>query len=178
MIFLKNVSWLVNSFIRAQGVLVTLDNRRLYALQRFALQEWPTPCLVRALCVDELTPTRQDLMKYDGDEIYWKSDAGGCGLHGYFAASLMNEDECIYSLVLICINVYIISCALSCMIDLISTFFGVAAWTSQRGLLALFTRVPCWKLMVIWTKRYWESESPWHKMLFENCVRSQSLVCL
>lgn len=44
--------------LKEQGVLVTLDNRRLYALQRFALQEWPTPCLVRALCVDELTPTR------------------------------------------------------------------------------------------------------------------------
>jgi hypothetical protein len=40
------------------GVLVTLDNRRLYALQRFALQEWPTVCLVKALCVEELTPTR------------------------------------------------------------------------------------------------------------------------
>jgi len=40
------------------GVLATLDNRRLYALQRFALQEWPTPCLVKALCVDELTPYR------------------------------------------------------------------------------------------------------------------------
>mmetsp|Transcript_85228 Transcript_85228/g.104510 ORF Transcript_85228/g.104510 Transcript_85228/m.104510 type:complete len:284 (-) Transcript_85228:8-859(-) len=44
--------------LKEQGVLVTLDNRRLYALQRFALQEWPAPCLVRALCVDELTPTR------------------------------------------------------------------------------------------------------------------------
>lgn len=40
------------------GVLVTLDNRRLYALQRFALQEWPQICLVKALCVEELTPTR------------------------------------------------------------------------------------------------------------------------
>lgn len=40
------------------GVLVTLDNRRLYALQRFALQEWPQVCLVKALCVEELTPTR------------------------------------------------------------------------------------------------------------------------
>mmetsp|Transcript_71028 Transcript_71028/g.169479 ORF Transcript_71028/g.169479 Transcript_71028/m.169479 type:complete len:615 (-) Transcript_71028:55-1899(-) len=44
--------------LKEQGVLVTLDNRRLYALQRFALQEWPSPCLVKALCVDELTPTR------------------------------------------------------------------------------------------------------------------------
>jgi len=44
--------------LKEQGVLVTLDNRRLYALQRFALQEWPTVCLARALCVDELTPTR------------------------------------------------------------------------------------------------------------------------
>ena len=88
----------LNSFIRAQGVLVTLDNRRLYALQRFALQEWPTPCLVRALCVDELTPTRQDLMMkwWNTMEMrFLESDAGGCGLHGYFAASLMNEDECI-----------------------------------------------------------------------------------
>lgn len=77
--------------VRAQGVLVTLDNRRLYALQRFALQEWPTPCLVRALCVDELTPTRQDLMmENDGDEIFgFSDDAGGCGLHR------MNDDECI-----------------------------------------------------------------------------------
>jgi len=45
-------------YLKEQGVLVTLDNRRLYALQRFALQEWPSICLVRALCVDELTPTR------------------------------------------------------------------------------------------------------------------------
>lgn len=45
-------------YLKEQGVLVTLDNRRLYALQRFALQEWPTVCLARALCVDELTPTR------------------------------------------------------------------------------------------------------------------------
>lgn len=44
--------------LKEQGVLVTLDNRRLYALQRFALQEWPNPCIVRALVVDELTPTR------------------------------------------------------------------------------------------------------------------------
>jgi len=44
--------------LRQQGVLVTLDNRRLYALQRFALQEWPAPCFVKAFCVDELTPTR------------------------------------------------------------------------------------------------------------------------
>jgi len=44
--------------LKAFGVLVTLDNRRLYALQRFALQEWPTVCLVKALCVEELTPTR------------------------------------------------------------------------------------------------------------------------
>lgn len=44
--------------LKEQGVLVTLDNRRLYALQRFALQEWPTVCLAKALCVDELTPTR------------------------------------------------------------------------------------------------------------------------
>jgi hypothetical protein len=44
--------------LRDQGALVTLDNRRLYALQRFALQEWPKVCLARALCVDELTPTR------------------------------------------------------------------------------------------------------------------------
>lgn len=36
-----------------------------------------------------------EMMKYDGDEIFWKSDAGGCGLHGYFAASLRNGDECI-----------------------------------------------------------------------------------
>mmetsp|Transcript_74032 Transcript_74032/g.200228 ORF Transcript_74032/g.200228 Transcript_74032/m.200228 type:complete len:576 (+) Transcript_74032:113-1840(+) len=44
--------------LREQGVLVTLDNRRLYALQRFALQEWPAICLVKSLCVTELTPTR------------------------------------------------------------------------------------------------------------------------
>lgn len=44
--------------LKEQGVLITLDNRRLYALQRFALQEWPTVCLAKALCVDELTPTR------------------------------------------------------------------------------------------------------------------------
>lgn len=44
--------------LKSFGVLVTLDNRRLYALQRFAMQEWPTPCLVKALCVEELTPTR------------------------------------------------------------------------------------------------------------------------
>lgn len=44
--------------LREQGVLVTLDNRRLYALQRFALQEWPNICLVKSLCVCELTPTR------------------------------------------------------------------------------------------------------------------------
>jgi len=44
--------------LKEQGVLVTLDNRRLYALQRYALQEWPNPCIVRALVVDELTPTR------------------------------------------------------------------------------------------------------------------------
>lgn len=44
--------------LKEQGALVTLDNRRLYALQRFALQSWPNICLVRALCVDELTPTR------------------------------------------------------------------------------------------------------------------------
>jgi hypothetical protein len=44
--------------LKQQGVLVTLDNRRLYALQKFALQEWPNVCLARALCVDELTPTR------------------------------------------------------------------------------------------------------------------------
>eukprot|EP00931_Biecheleriopsis_adriatica_P066770 TRINITY_DN4104_c0_g1_i1.p1 TRINITY_DN4104_c0_g1~~TRINITY_DN4104_c0_g1_i1.p1 ORF type:complete len:706 (-),score=138.05 TRINITY_DN4104_c0_g1_i1:327-2360(-) len=44
--------------LKEQGVLVTLDNRRLYALQHFALQEWPLPCLVKALCVEELTPTR------------------------------------------------------------------------------------------------------------------------
>jgi len=44
--------------LKQQGVLVTLDNRRLYALQRFALKEWPTLCLVKVLCVDELTPTR------------------------------------------------------------------------------------------------------------------------
>lgn len=45
-------------YLRQQGVLVTLDNRRLYALQKFALQEWPAVCLAKALCVDELTPTR------------------------------------------------------------------------------------------------------------------------
>mmetsp|Transcript_74183 Transcript_74183/g.214907 ORF Transcript_74183/g.214907 Transcript_74183/m.214907 type:complete len:524 (+) Transcript_74183:1773-3344(+) len=44
--------------LKEQGVLVTLDNRRLYALQRFALEKWPTVCLAKALCVDELTPTR------------------------------------------------------------------------------------------------------------------------
>eukprot|EP00929_Paragymnodinium_shiwhaense_P107186 TRINITY_DN7324_c0_g3_i1.p1 TRINITY_DN7324_c0_g3~~TRINITY_DN7324_c0_g3_i1.p1 ORF type:complete len:656 (+),score=140.32 TRINITY_DN7324_c0_g3_i1:76-2043(+) len=44
--------------LKQQGVLVTLDNRRLYALQKFALQEWPNICLVRALSVEELTPTR------------------------------------------------------------------------------------------------------------------------
>eukprot|EP00931_Biecheleriopsis_adriatica_P066771 TRINITY_DN4104_c0_g1_i3.p1 TRINITY_DN4104_c0_g1~~TRINITY_DN4104_c0_g1_i3.p1 ORF type:complete len:697 (-),score=153.06 TRINITY_DN4104_c0_g1_i3:5-2095(-) len=44
--------------LKEQGVLVTLDNRRLYALQRFVLQEWPQACLVKALCVEELTPTR------------------------------------------------------------------------------------------------------------------------
>lgn len=44
--------------LKQQGVLVTLDNRRLYALQRYALQEWPSMCWARALCVDELTPTR------------------------------------------------------------------------------------------------------------------------
>lgn len=44
--------------LKEQGVLVTLDNRRLYALQRFALQEWPAVCLVKSLCVTELTPTR------------------------------------------------------------------------------------------------------------------------
>mmetsp|Transcript_100664 Transcript_100664/g.174792 ORF Transcript_100664/g.174792 Transcript_100664/m.174792 type:complete len:709 (-) Transcript_100664:99-2225(-) len=44
--------------LKQQGVLVTLDNRRLYALQKFALQEWPAVCLAKALCVDELTPTR------------------------------------------------------------------------------------------------------------------------
>lgn len=40
------------------GCLATLDNRRLYALQRYALQEWPKVCVVKALCVEELTPTR------------------------------------------------------------------------------------------------------------------------
>eukprot|EP00929_Paragymnodinium_shiwhaense_P107185 TRINITY_DN7324_c0_g1_i2.p1 TRINITY_DN7324_c0_g1~~TRINITY_DN7324_c0_g1_i2.p1 ORF type:complete len:666 (+),score=142.33 TRINITY_DN7324_c0_g1_i2:98-2095(+) len=44
--------------LKQQGVLVTLDNRRLYALQRFALENWPAVCFCRALCVDELTPTR------------------------------------------------------------------------------------------------------------------------
>jgi len=44
--------------LKQQGVLVTLDNRRLYALQRFALEQWPNVCLAKALCVDELTPTR------------------------------------------------------------------------------------------------------------------------
>merc|ERR1719199_2281926 len=44
--------------LKSFGVLVTLDNRRLYALQRFAMQEWPSLCLVKALCVEELTPTR------------------------------------------------------------------------------------------------------------------------
>lgn len=44
--------------LKEQGVLVTLDNRRLYALQRFALQEWPAVCFTKALVVDELTPTR------------------------------------------------------------------------------------------------------------------------
>jgi len=44
--------------LKEQGVLITLDNRRLYALQRFALQEWPVVCLAKVLCVDELTPTR------------------------------------------------------------------------------------------------------------------------
>mmetsp|Transcript_38365 Transcript_38365/g.90166 ORF Transcript_38365/g.90166 Transcript_38365/m.90166 type:complete len:743 (+) Transcript_38365:91-2319(+) len=44
--------------LKQQGVLVTLDNRRLYALQRIALQEWPSVCLIKAFCVDELTPAR------------------------------------------------------------------------------------------------------------------------
>mmetsp|Transcript_41407 Transcript_41407/g.75007 ORF Transcript_41407/g.75007 Transcript_41407/m.75007 type:complete len:627 (-) Transcript_41407:60-1940(-) len=44
--------------LKQQGVLVTLDNRRLYALQRIALQEWPAVCLIKAFCVDELTPAR------------------------------------------------------------------------------------------------------------------------
>lgn len=44
--------------LKEQGALVTLDNRRLYALQRFALQEWPEVCLTKALVVSELPPMR------------------------------------------------------------------------------------------------------------------------
>lgn len=44
--------------LKQQGALVTLDNRRLYALQLVALQEWPAITVVKTYCVDELTPAR------------------------------------------------------------------------------------------------------------------------
>jgi len=63
--------------LKEQGVLITLDNRRLYALQRFALQEWPAVCLAKGLCVGELTPTRlrAENRKFTAGELIERTEA-------------------------------------------------------------------------------------------------------